>query len=74
MLTGCIGFGASIAEGRGKGIGVKERDIGEALSDAAEYTGGSGAGASTTFHVHPGIRRLKPGVIAAEKIPAARAQ
>jgi hypothetical protein len=74
MLAACRGFGASFAEGRGSGIGVKEEDIDEALSVAAEYTGGDGTGASTMFHVHPGIKRLKPGVIAAERIPAASAQ
>jgi hypothetical protein len=74
-LVACRGFGASFTEVRGKGIGVKERDIDEAFSAAAEFTGCSGAGASTmTFHVHPGIKRLKPGVIAAERIPAASTQ
>ena len=73
MVAALRTFGASFPEGRGNGIGIKVWDIDEAVS-AAEYAGG-GVGASTmTVHVHPGIKTFKPGVIAAERIPAASTQ
>jgi hypothetical protein len=54
--------------GCGNGIGINERDRDGELwvSAANEYTGAVG-----TVHVHPGIKALKPGVIAAERTPAA---